>query len=86
MVATRKLGLSPTEAKSRIQSLHQLETVLVDRNLIVDAIDCSAMDQVSFWDGLIICAAARAHCAELWTEDLNHGQYIRGVQIINPFL
>jgi predicted nucleic acid-binding protein len=40
----------------------------------------------SIWDGLIVAAAAEAHCAKLLTEDLQHGQVVDGVRIENPFL
>jgi|GEM_PF-6619570 len=84
VVATRKLGVTPPEAKSRLRSLHQLETVLVDRVVSFEAIDCSAMDQLSFWDAFVV----RGRTSELF-RDLDrrsfHGQYIRGVQVINPF-
>jgi hypothetical protein len=33
---------------------------------------------------LIVVTAESAHCEILWTEDLNHGQVIRGVRIANP--
>jgi len=39
---------------------------------------------LSFWDALIVAAAESAYCETLWTEDLNHGQVIRGVRIENP--
>ena len=35
---------------------------------------------------LIVAAAAGAGCEAVITEDLNSGQNIAGVQIINPFL
>jgi predicted nucleic acid-binding protein len=41
--------------------------------------------RLSFWDALIIAAASKAAAAILYTEDLNHGQSIEGVKIINPF-
>ena len=34
---------------------------------------------------MLVTAAARAGCDVLLTEDLNHGQVIAGVRIINPF-
>jgi predicted nucleic acid-binding protein len=40
----------------------------------------------SIWDGLIVAAAAETHCSKLMTEDLQHGQIVEGVQIVNPFL
>lgn len=40
----------------------------------------------SIWDGLIIASALDAGCTTLYTEDLQHGQVIESVQIVNPFL
>jgi predicted nucleic acid-binding protein len=40
----------------------------------------------SFWDSAIIAAAAALGCRELFTEDMNHGQVVDGVTIVNPFL
>jgi hypothetical protein len=41
--------------------------------------------QVSHWDGLIIAAAIHQNCETLLSEDLQHGQIIEGVRIVNPF-
>jgi predicted nucleic acid-binding protein len=38
------------------------------------------------YDGLILAAAGEAGCKTLYSEDLQHGQIIEGVQIENPFL
>ncbi len=40
---------------------------------------------LSFWDALILVAAARSGANRLLTEDLNHGQVIEGVRVENPF-
>ncbi len=42
-------------------------------------------NQLSIWDALIVCAANRAGCRTLLSEDLNHGQVIGGVAVVNPF-
>ncbi len=42
--------------------------------------------QISFWDAAILAAAKAAHCREVFTEDLNHGQDYDGVIVVNPFL
>jgi len=39
----------------------------------------------SFWDALIVVAAARSGAAILYTEDLNPGQELLGVLVVNPF-
>ena len=41
--------------------------------------------QLSFWDSLIIAAAHAASCRWLLTEDLQDGQSIDGVTVVNPF-
>jgi predicted nucleic acid-binding protein len=59
--------------------------VAVDRELVLSAVDTATRYQLALWDALIVEAAARAGCERLLTEDLNHGQEIRGVRIENPF-
>ena len=49
------------------------------------AIDLVQAHKLSFWDGMVIAAAEEAGAAEIVTEDLNHGQVIAGVRIVNPF-
>lgn len=85
VAATAKLGADPLLVKDIIRSLERLETVVVSPVLIKEAIDCSLINRLSFWDALIVVSAESAHCETLWTEDLNHGQVIRGVLIENPF-
>jgi predicted nucleic acid-binding protein len=84
VAATSKLGADPLLVKDIIRSLERLETVVVSPMLIKEAIDCSLINRLSFWDALIVVTAESAHCEILWTEDLNHGQVIRGVLIENP--
>jgi len=42
--------------------------------------------QLSFRDALIVAAAKSASCRYLLTEDLQDGQDLDGVLVINPFL
>jgi predicted nucleic acid-binding protein len=53
---------------------------------VVRASEISEMWQISFWDGLIVAAAKQAGAVELLSEDLNHGQLVEGIRIVNPFL
>lgn len=84
VAATAKLGADPLLIKDILRSLEQFETVVVTPTLIKEAIDCSIINRLSFWDSLIVVTAESALCDTLWTEDLNHGQVIRGVRIKNP--
>ena len=86
IVSTKKLNLDPLLAKSILHSFRSYEIVTVTPELIQEAVDCSILNSLSFWDSLIIVSAESACCEKLWTEDLNHGQVVRGVKIENPFL
>lgn len=44
----------------------------------------SSRHQPSFWDAMINRSAAELLCNTSWTEDLNDGQVIEGVQLANP--
>lgn len=86
VVATRKLGLSPERARSRIEVLSRLPVVLVRPELVLGAIDLHRLHCISFWDALILRCASVSGCGRVWSEDLNHGQLIDGVRVENPFL
>lgn len=84
---TRKLkpALDRAAADAATRELALLPVVTTDRRLVLAALDTAAQEQLSVWEALIVEAAARAGCDELLTEDLNHGQVIRGVTVVNPF-
>lgn len=39
-----------------------------------------------FYDALVVAGALEGGCDRLLTEDLQHGQVIEGLRIVNPFL
>jgi predicted nucleic acid-binding protein len=85
VAATRKIGVPPLAAKGVLKTFAVFETVQVSTALIQEAIDCSILNQVSFWDSLILAAAASDGCSTVLSEDLNPGQVILGVKVQNPF-
>lgn len=42
--------------------------------------------QSSYRDSFILAAAKVAECSILYSEDMQHGQLIEGIKIVNPFL
>jgi predicted nucleic acid-binding protein len=42
--------------------------------------------RLSYWDALIVAAAKVASCRYLLTEDLQTGQKLDGIEVVNPFL
>ena len=84
VAATKKLGAQPLTVKDILNSCERFVTVIVAPAIIKEAIDCSIINRLSFWDALIVAAAESANCEKIWSEDLNDGQVIRGVRIENP--
>ncbi len=84
VTTVKKLGADPLLIKDILHAYERFETVIITPDTIKDAIDCSIINRLSFWDALIVVAAESARCEKLWSEDLNDGQVIRGVQIENP--
>lgn len=84
---TRKVGRpwTPDDALTLMEDLSAWPIVVVDTSLIREAILLSRDSQISFWDSLIVIAAAECGASLLYTEDLTHGQTLRGVRIFNPF-
>ncbi|MGA2144809.1 MAG: PIN domain-containing protein [Bryobacteraceae bacterium] len=84
---TRKVSrpCSTNEALAVVEDLAAWPLTVVDYAAIRAAIGVADADKLSFWDALVVVAAARAGAAVLYTEDLNDGQEILGVRIRNPF-
>jgi len=86
LTATRKMNVAPLAAKRVVQGFTIFEIVQISPALIEKAIDRSVLSQLSFWDALIVSASASSGCTTIYSEDLNAGQVIDGVRIVNPFV
>ena len=53
---------------------------------ITRATELSELVRISFWDALILASAEEVDAEELLSEDLNDGQAIAGIKIVNPLL
>ena len=84
-VLTRKLGITRDAAEEATASLMELEVVATDARLVREGLRISRDHDISHWDGMIIAAAAASGCEVHLTEDLNDGQVIEGVRVVNPF-
>lgn len=62
------------------------ETVANSPQSLFRALEIERRYQLSFWDAMIVQAAASAGCEVLYSEDLSHGQEYLGVLVINPFV
>lgn len=84
---TRKLGMLPGEALAALQKMEDASFVvqLIDLKLIWRAATRTESSQISFWDALIAEAALEARCDVLYSEDLQAGQDLGGLTVVNPF-
>ena len=85
-VMFRKYNVPSLQIKKIIDTFSHLECVVNDVAIIKNAIDIQVINQLSFWDSLIISSAKTSKCTYLLSEDLNAGQRIEGIQVVNPFL
>lgn len=83
--AVRKLGIPARTARRKVSLYGTRPVIVVQLDLITQAIDLHLLHQVSFWDALVIRAAREGGCRVLYTEDLQHGQDFDGVRVENPF-
>jgi predicted nucleic acid-binding protein len=87
-VATRKFAkpmLAPEAQLYLARILMPLCEVFPDSSLYSEALSICGETQLSFYDALIVSSAIAGDCRVLWTEDLQHKQRIRNVEIRNPF-
>ncbi|HXU29917.1 MAG TPA: PIN domain-containing protein [Thermoanaerobaculia bacterium] len=87
VIATKKIDvpLSHEEARTVARSLLSWDPVITDDRTISGAWVIQDRFHVSWWDSLIVSAAQIARCSYLLTEDLQHGQKLGGVEVVNPF-
>lgn len=69
-----------------ISVLEPLCEIYASAGLYNQALEISERWQYSFYDSLIIAAAINCRCSILYTEDLQNGQKIQNVTVINPFV
>jgi predicted nucleic acid-binding protein len=85
--AVRKIAqpLPPATARERLRVLSRWQVHSPLSHDVIAATVISEAYQLSLWDAMVVRSAAALGCEVLWTEDLNSGQYVEGVEIRNPF-
>jgi predicted nucleic acid-binding protein len=73
-------------AKEIVKDLTKWKTVIVDEDIIFNAIDIHNEHKYSFWDSLIIASALEGGARTLLSEDLSNRHKIKGIVIRNPFV
>ena len=87
-VALTRKGAKALSANDAIRYLDRIAVhpvVTLDYSAVRAAAQLSAAHHVSFWDALVLVAASRCRAVRLYTEDLQDGRTMLGVEIVNPF-
>jgi predicted nucleic acid-binding protein len=87
VVSTRKLAtpLAREIARAEVRQLETWGPVALSAPVRERARLLEDRYLLSWWDALIVAAAAQAGCGLLLTEDLHDGQDFDGVTVVNPF-
>jgi len=87
VTVTRKVRvpLSPVKARRIVEEYMSWQVVENTGPLLLDGIRLAKSARLSLWDALVVAAARSTGCDILYTEDLNEGQRIDHVRIVNPF-
>src|SRR5699024_7923779 len=83
---TRKIPtpLDPATARSLIEPYLSWQVCTPGPESVLIASEIAQRHRISYWDALIIHAASSGGASVLYSEDLNAGQIIEGIRIINP--
>jgi predicted nucleic acid-binding protein len=87
-ILRRKLRKNWEEIEDILNDVRTIATDIIPLNLELHqaALKISTEINVSFYDALIIAAAQISKCSTLYSEDMQHGQKIGALTIINPFI
>jgi predicted nucleic acid-binding protein len=87
-VATQKFAvpIKPEDSKVYLRLvLNPLCQIYPNLALYESCLELQGETRYSFYDSLILAAALQGGCKILYSEDLQDGQEIRGISIVNPF-
>lgn len=87
VTVTRKLAqpLSPQQARDIMRDYQIWPIQSLAAADVLAASELQEVEQLSFWDAMIVTAAQNAGATTLLSEDMQHGRRIGTLQIVNPF-
>ena len=75
---------SVEEVRQLLRDYSVWEVVVNTPSSVLQALDIETRYKISFWDALILQAAAASGASILYSEDLAAGQEYGGVRVVNP--
>lgn len=88
VTVTQKLAkpLAKSKAREIVRDYAQWVAIPITPQTVIRASEISEGWRLSYWDSLILATAEEQDCSTVLTENLNAGQTVVGIQIVNPFL
>ncbi len=84
-VALRRLQVGHVRLREQLRFYKQFEVVALTPDVTDAAVDLHQTRALSFYDALIMASAQIAGCKLLYSEDMNAGEMVGGVRVVNPF-
>lgn len=84
-VALKKLRLPASHVRAQLDLYERFELIQVTPAIIRSGLDLQQTRSVAFYDAIILASAQAAGCAVVLSEDMNVGELVGGVRIVNPF-
>ena len=87
-VCLRKLGMSSNGVSQSVSEIvESCELCYIDMAVIQNAIYLNNKYGYTYYDCLVLASAILSDCKYLYSEDMQHNQYIeRKLKVINPFI
>ena len=84
-VALKKLHLPARHVRAQLDLYGQFEVIHVTPAIIHAALDLHQTRSIGFYDAIIVATAQTAGCDIVLSEDMNTGESLAGIRIVNPF-
>ncbi len=85
---TRKIKppMPSGDARAEVRRYQRWQPWAMDHSIVETAWSVESRFGFSYWDSLIVASAQTLGCRYLLSEDMQHGQIVDSVQILNPFI
>lgn len=82
--ATRHFAMPQGDARAKLRRYQLWQPWQIDHQTVETAWGVEARFGLPYWDALIVAAAAQSGASHVLSFDLQHGQQIDGITILNP--
>ena len=74
------------DARAEVRRYQRWQPWTIDHATVETAWSVESRFGFAYWDSMIVAAAQAQGCAYLLSEDMQHGQQIDSVRVLNPFV